>query len=94
MELASHLMPPNGPYKKSQMARALNFHRTSYYWHSRQALKDKAVAIAIEDQHEHALGHRKLAVLLQVGKNRVKRVMHKYGSTHQRTRNEYACRAS
>lgn len=84
-------MPPNGPYNKSQMARALNFHRTSYYWHSRQASKDKAVAIAIEDQHEHddTLGHRKLAVLLHVGKNRVKRVMHKYGITARRKKKRY-----
>jgi hypothetical protein len=48
--------------------------------------KDKAVAVAIEAQHERddTLGHRKLAVLLHMGKNRVKRVMRKYGITARR----------
>lgn len=84
-------MPPNGPYSKSQLARALNFHRTSFYWKSRQALKDKAVAVAIEAQHERddTLGHRKLAVLLHMGKNRVKRVMRKYGISARRKKKRY-----
>src|SRR5207248_9576614 len=90
-ELAAHLMPPNGPYSKSQIARALGFHRASFYWQSRQAKKDKAVAIAIEAQYERddTLGHRKLAVLLQMGKNRVKRVMRKYGITARRQKKRY-----
>ncbi len=79
-------MIPNGPYTKSQLARALNFHRASFYWKSRQARKDKVVAVAIEAQHERddTLGHRKLAVLLHLGKNRVKRVMRKYGISARR----------
>jgi len=91
VELAAHLMPPNGPYTKSQIARALGFHRASFYWQSRQARKDKAVAVAIEAQHERddTLGHRKLAVLLQMGKNRVKRVMRKYGITARRKKKRY-----
>ena len=84
-------MPPDGPYTKSQIARALNFHRASFYWKSQQALKDKAVAVAIEAQHERddTLGHRKLAVLLHMGKNRVKRVMRKYGITARRKKKRY-----
>ena len=91
MELAAHLMPPNDPYNKSQMARALNFHRASFYWKSRQAIKDKAVAVSIEAQHERddTLGHRKLAALVHVGKNRIKRVMHKYGITARRKKKRY-----
>lgn len=44
--------------------------------------KDKLLAIAIEKCHEElddTLGHKKLAVLLKTGKNRVLRVMKKYG---------------
>jgi putative transposase len=79
VELATYLTAPNGPYSKSQVARALSFARSSYYLQRRQAKKDKAVAVAIEAQHEHddTMGHRKLAALLHMGKNRIKRVMHK-----------------
>ena len=44
-------------------------------------MKDKKVATAIEEWHEEddTMGHRKLAALLKMGKNRVKRVMKKYG---------------
>ncbi len=52
MELAAQLTPPNGPYSKSQLARALGFARASYYWKSSQARKDKAVAVAIEQLYE------------------------------------------
>jgi len=46
------------------------------------------VAVAVEQVHEQddTLGHRKLAVLLHMGKNRVRRVMHKYGITARGTR--------
>ena len=47
--------------------------------------------MAIEQLHEQddTLGHRKLAVLLQMGKNRIKRVMHKYGIAARRKRKRY-----
>lgn len=91
MELAHRLIAPNGPYSKSQVARALHFARASYYVPSKLAKKDKAVAIAIEAWHERddTLGHRKLAALLQMGKNRIKRVMHKYGMAARRKRKRY-----
>lgn len=91
MELATQLTAPNGPYSKRQVARALNFARSSYYLPRKQAQKDKAVAVAIEVQQEHddTLGHRKLAVLLHMGKNRIKRVMKKYGLTARRKKKRY-----
>ena len=91
MELATQLTAPNGPYSKSQVARALGFARSSYYLQSKQARKDKTVAVAIEEQQEHddTRGHRKLAALLHMGKNRVKRVMHKYGIPARRKRRRY-----
>jgi putative transposase len=91
VELAHQVMAPNGPYSKSQVVRALEFARGSVYLKSKQALKDKQVAIAIEQWHEldDTLGHRKLAVLLSMGKNRVNRVMHKYGITARRKRKKY-----
>ena len=91
MELASQLTAPNGPYSKRQVARALNFARSSYYLPGKQAKKDKAVAVAIEAQQEQddTLGHRKLAALLHMGKNRIKRVMKKYGLTARRKKKRY-----
>ncbi|GHO47164.1 hypothetical protein KSX_53270 [Ktedonospora formicarum] len=55
--------------------------RATLYWPSKQAQKDRQVALAIEQWHEmdDTLGHRKLAALLCMGKNRVRRVMHKSG---------------
>ena len=91
MELAHQLSRPNGPYPKSQVARALGVAHATLYLHAKQAIKDKQVAVAIEQWHEldDTLGHRKLAVLLGMGKNRVKRVMHKYGLVARRKRTKY-----
>jgi transposase InsO family protein len=91
VELASQLTAPNGPYSKRQVARALSFARSSYYLPRKQAKKDKAVAVAIEAQQEQddTLGHRKLAALLHIGKNRIKRVMKKYGLTARRKKRRY-----
>jgi putative transposase len=91
VELAHQLCRPNGPYPKSQVARALGLAESTLYLHSKRAVKDKQVAVAIEQWHEldDTLGHRKLAVLLGMGKNRVKRVMHKYGLAARRKRKKY-----
>lgn len=91
MELAHQLSTPHGPYPKSQVARALGIARGTLYLRSKQAKKDKLVAVAIETWREHddTLGHRKLAVLLKLGKNRVKRVMKKYGIEARRKRKRY-----
>ena len=53
---------------------------------------DKELALHIEELHERddtMMGHRKLAVMLATGKNRVKRVMHKYGIAARRKRKKY-----
>src|SRR5207237_7285187 len=91
VELASQLTAPNGPYSKRQLARALSFARSSYYVSHKQAKKDKADAVAIEAQHEQddTMGHRKLAALLHMGKNRIKRVMSKYGLGARRKKKRY-----
>ena len=54
-------------------------------------MKDKKVATAIEEWHEQddTMGHRKLAVLLKTGKNRIKRVMKKYGIEARRKKKRY-----
>ncbi len=84
-------MVPNGPYSKSQVVRALSFARGSLYLHRKRPLKDKQVAVAIERWHEldDTLGHRKLAVLLGMGHNRVNRIMHKYGIVARRKKKRY-----
>jgi transposase InsO family protein len=91
VELAHQLCQSNSPYSKSQVARALGIARGTLYLQGKQAKKDKQVAIAIETWHEtdDTLGHRKLAALLKMGKNRVKRVMKKYGLAARRKRKKY-----
>jgi len=69
-------------YHKKILAQALCFERTMFYYQSKMAVRDKQVAIRIEQLHEElddTLGHKKLAPLLGMGKNRVWRVMKKYG---------------
>lgn len=81
VEVADQWCVPNGPYNKSLVTRALGRGRATRSWPSKQAVKDKQVAVAIEQWHEKddILGHRKLAALLHMGKTRVRRVMHTYG---------------
>lgn len=73
------------------MARALDIARGTLYLKGKQAVKDKAIATAIEQWHEQddTMGHRKLAVLLKTGRNRVKRVMKKYGIEARRKKKRY-----
>ncbi|BCL77544.1 transposase [Ktedonobacteria bacterium brp13] len=91
MELAHQLCHPNGPYAKKHVAEALGLARGSLYIQRKQAQKDKNVANAIEAWHEKddTMGHRKLGKLLHMGKNRVKRVMKKYGIAARRKRRKY-----
>jgi len=91
VELAHQLLAPHSPYSKSQVVRALQFARGSLYVQRKRPLKDKRVAVAISQWHEldDTLGHRKLAVLLGTGKNRVNRIMHKYGITARRKKKRY-----
>ncbi|WP_269822468.1 IS3 family transposase [Dictyobacter vulcani] len=76
---------------KSQLARALGIARSSLYLHPKRPHLDKALVVSIEQWHEHddTLGHRKLAVLIKTGKNRVKRVMQKYGIAARRKKKKY-----
>jgi hypothetical protein len=69
----------------------LGIARGTLYLKGKQAGKDKQVATAIEQWHEHddTMGHRKLAVLLKMGKNRVKRVMKNYGIQARRKKKRY-----
>jgi putative transposase len=89
--VAHQLCQPNGPYTKSQVARSLGIARGTLYLQGKQARKDKQVAVSIEAWHEKddTMGHRKLAALLKMGKNRVKRVMKKYDIAARRKRKKY-----
>ncbi len=88
MELARLLVAPNGPYSKSQVARALDIARGSLYLQPRRALKDEQLAALIMEWHQqdNTLGQRRLAALLGIGHNRVARIMRKYGIRAQRKR--------
>lgn len=91
MELARTLCASGSPINKSQLARVLGIARSSLYTHPKRPHMDKALAVRIEGLHERddTMGHRKLAVLLSTGKNRVKRVMRKYGLSARRKRKKY-----
>ena len=91
VELAHQLCRPHGPYSKSQVAQALEMARRTLSLKRKQARKDKAMATAIEQWQEQddTMSHRKLAVLLNTGKNRVKRVMKKYGIAARRKKKRY-----
>jgi putative transposase len=90
VELARLLVAPNGPYSKSQVARALDIARGSLYLQSRRILKDEQLATLIAEWHkqDNTLGQRKLAALLGIGHNRVARIMKKYGISSQRKRRQ------
>jgi putative transposase len=71
----------NNGLSKSALARSLGVSRSSLYYKHKQIQKD----IILRDQilntlTEHpAYGHRRIAIDLSIGKNRVNRVMIKYG---------------
>lgn len=91
MELARQICASTSPTNKSQLARALGIARSSLYVQPKRPKMDKALAVRIEQWHEKddTMGHRKLAVLLGTGKNRVKRVMRKYGICARLKRKKY-----
>lgn len=83
---------PKSPYAVSVLARTLEISRGSFYRPSVLAGKDKALAVEIEKIHEEeddTLGHKKLAPLLGTGKNRVLRVMKKYGIKARKRSRKY-----
>jgi putative transposase len=91
VELARTLCASGSPINKSQLARVLGIARSSLYVQLKRPKQDKALAVRIEQAHEKddTMGHRKLAALLGTGKNRVKRVMRKYGIAARRKRKKY-----
>jgi len=91
VELARTLCASGKPLNKSQLAKLLGIARSSLYLKPKRPKLDRALAVQIEHWHEQddTLGHRKLAVLLKTSKNRVKRVMRKYGLAARRKRKKY-----
>jgi putative transposase len=91
VELARRLCASDSPLNKSQLAKVLGIARSSLYVQCKRPRADKALAVRIEAAHEKddTMGHRKLAALLGTGKNRIRRVMHKYGMAAGRKRKKY-----
>ena len=91
VELARTLCASGSPINKSQLARVLGIARSSLYVQCQRPSADKALAVRIEAAHEKddTMGHRKLAAFLGIGKNRIRRVMHKYGIAARRKRKKY-----
>ena len=83
---------PESSNSISSITRALGVSRGSYYRRSILAEKDKKIVEEIERIHEEeddTLGHKKLAPLLGVGKNRVLRIMKKYGIKPRKRNKKY-----
>lgn len=80
-----------GGYTKTQITKALGFNRSSFYYQSKMEKKDKGLANKIENWHEtdDTLGHKKLANLTGAGKERIRRVMKKYGIKARQKRKKY-----
>src|SRR5260370_4020966 len=91
VEVARTLCASDSPINKSQLALVLGIARSSLYVQGKRPKQDKALVVRIEEAHEKddTMGHRKLAALLGTGKNRVKRVMRKYGLAARRKRKKY-----
>jgi putative transposase len=91
VELARTLCAADSPINKSQLARVLGIARSSLYVRPKRPQEDKALAVRIDAAYEKddTMGHRKLAALLGTGKNRVKRVMRKYGIAARGKRKKY-----
>lgn len=71
----------HGKYSRKAIAQTLGFSRELFYYENRLPEKDKEIANKIEHEYEtdDTLGSRALAKLLHAVKNRVKRIMIKYG---------------
>lgn len=83
---------PESPYSIRLVTRTLDIARGSYYRKSVLEVKDKQLSVEIErihDEDDDTLGHKKLAPLLRTGKNRVLRVMKKYGIKPRKRKNKY-----
>ena len=78
-------------YSKRLIASALSVARSSLYYKKQQPSIDKKIADSIYELYEtdDTLGCRKLASLLDKGKNQVFRVMVKYGIQPRRKRPKY-----
>lgn len=80
------------PISISLLTKTLDIARSTFYKASILEKKDKRLAIEIEkiyEEKDDTLGHKKLAPLLHTGKNRVLRVMKKYGIQARKRKNKY-----
>jgi len=69
-------------YTKTQISRALNFDRRSYYTEYKLDIKDQIIADSINDIYindDDSIGAKKLFKMLGIGKNRCQRIMAKHG---------------
>ena len=80
-----------GNYSKRSVAAAFDISRRYLYYNSITAEKDSEIRNEIEKLYEldDTLGCRKLAAMMGMGKNRIFRVMLKYGIAPRRKRRSY-----
>lgn len=90
-ELASAIMGAEEKYPKRLIAKAFGVSKGTLYYKNEQPEKDKGIYERMLKEYEvdDTLGCRKLAVLLEISKNRALRVMIKYGLRPRRKRGAY-----
>jgi putative transposase len=84
--LARSLLLINPSLSKRSLAKTLGISRASLYHHSKQKEKDEKLLqeiLAALSEHPH-YGHRRIALVLSIGKDRARRVMRRYGLKLQR----------
>jgi len=79
-------------YSKAQIARTLDFSRSSFYHQSTLDKKDELIKNTILEIYENddTLGPKKLASLLGIGHNRIARIMNKYSLHPRKATNGYS----
>lgn len=79
-------------YTKTQISRALNFDRRSYYTVYKLDIKDKIVVDSINDTYindDDTIGAKKLSKMFGIGKNRCQRIMTKHGIAPRKKHDVY-----
>ncbi|MFH1641770.1 MAG: IS3 family transposase [Nanoarchaeota archaeon] len=92
LEIACAILhEPNSPYNKAQLSNSLGFSRTLWYYGSTLEPQDKAIEKEIQSIYEidDTLGHKKLAGITGCSKNKILRIMHKYGLSPRKKKNKY-----
>lgn len=93
LDLSTRIISESNPVPtKSSLAKTLEYSRGMMYRQSKIDRLDKLAVEQIEKiwiDEDDTLGHKKLATMMGMGKNRIKRIMKKYGLKPRQRKNQY-----